>query len=648
MPIQIIDVQNVPVDKLREIGSFLVRTFRETVTSRSNQIEGKRQRWLDNYNAIPAQKVRTTPFPGASNFMPQLIRMHTDILTARLIGILYGTRPFWRPTSFMEDLPQDSMNSLAAWMQYTTFNRMNMYPSVDAIIHNALKEGTVVAKNWWNESTRYSMKGDDGNGKAVEYSVSEKDCKIDLVAFEDFFPYPITAKRLEFVKARFQRLRFTKEDIVYRKNIKLWNPTNVDILLANPDGMGASNSQQKELVNSGIALTKDIGQPYSVVEAHFEYELMPGKLFPLVAVFNPFIEGAASILRMYYKPQKDLFLDAFTDFRILPKNDSFYGDSVPQILEMSQEEQAQIHNARRDGNLIANVPGWKKKRYADVASPSQEWYPGKVFEVDNMDDLVPLTMGVNYNSMVDEEQFLLSLAERYTGVSPAMQGAGAGVNGKRGSYASQGTMALISEGNRRIDVYLRRMRHPFNNLGKNIYTNYRDFGDLREWKDWGQHATNLTNLFEADSKLVGGKTFFELSASDAGANRETDRSAMLLMGNTMSAYYHELASTAQIVAQTPANSPFHELMLQILDGARDMANRLLFMFDIGGRDKMLPDMRKLFGGDQQPGAGPQPGPGSSLEPNLPQPQEAVSGADVQGLSERLTALTGSLNQGPPQ
>jgi hypothetical protein len=537
------------------------------------------------------------------------------------------------------------MNSLAAWMQYITFNRIQMFPTVDTIIKDGFKVGTVVCKQWWEETSLNTVSGRDVSGVLQETAITDANQKIDVVAFEDFYPFPVTAKRLEFCEIMFQRLRLTKQQVINNRDSGKWAKEACETLLKGPNSTGGSQATAQQATQQGISLTPDVGRPYDAIEAHFTYSLSPGKKYSLIAVFNPQVNSELSLLRFYHKPGSNPFDCAFTDFRPMPRDDSFYGDCVPQILEDSQEEQAQIHNSRRDNSTIANIPGWKKKRYADVANPSTEWYPGKVFEVDNMDDLVPLEYGRDYNSMVEEEQFLLTLAERYTGVSPAMQGMGAGVNGKKGSYASQGTLAMIAEGNRRIDIYLKRMRMPFNKIGRNTYTSYRDFGDPNDWKQWGQHASNLVELFQRDSTLQGGNTFFELSASDAGANRETDRSGLLLMANTMSAYYHELVQAAQAIVSAPPNSPFSQLMLQVLDGARDLANRLLFVFDIGDRDILLPDLRKLLGqpgGDGQP---PQPGPGSVAQQGLPSPQGDVSVGGVQDLSQQLTQLTSGLRTG---
>lgn len=628
------------------IMRMLIDCFRNAVAARTTQIEDKYRKWQDNYDAVPKQAVRSQPFQGASNFMPQLIRMHTDILAARVTGIIAATRPMWQPTSFLTEVPAEAMLALGQWMQYTSMYRLSMFEKVDLLVHSCFKSGTTVMKDWWREETRFTVTGSQ-DGKVQDTEVNESDLTLAIVPFEDFYPYPLTSLTLKDCEIKFQRIRLTKSQVEQRRNSKLWIEDACDVLLKSP-GPGASNSQQQTVQNSGITLTPDTGRPYSVIEAHFTYELTAGRTYSCIAVFNPGIEGVKGLLRMYYQPGSDPFSDPFTDFRLFPSDKNFYVTCVPAVLEDSQEEQAQIHNARRDANRIANIPGWKKRRYADVGSPSTEWYPGKVFELDDMNDLVPLEFQGNYNSLVEEESFLLQLAERYTGVSPAAQGQGSGVNGKRGTYASQGTLAMLAESNRRLDTYIKRVRLPFHRLGKRIYTSYRDFGDADEFQKWGGNAQLVSQLFAADSKLVGGHTFFDLSASDSGANRETDRSGLLLMANTMSAYYHELVQMLQMAASAPQGSPVQELMLQIADGAHDLANRLLFHFDIDSRSKLLPDLRKVLAGGASGPGGPQQASQGAPAAALPESQGPVSPEQLQQLQGQLAQFAGGGPAGRPQ
>jgi hypothetical protein len=334
-------------------------------------------------------------------------------------------------------------------------------------------------------------------------------------------------------------------------------------------------------------------------------------------------------------------MGVFNDFRFMPRENLFYGYSVPEILEQSQEEKAQIHNARRDGNTIANVPSWKKKRLADVGNPSAEWYPGKVFEVDDMGDMDTLQFGRDYNSMIEEESFLDGEAERMTGISPPMQGFGSGTVGKKGIYSSQGTMALLSEGNKRLDIYLKRLRRPFHRTGAQIFTSYRDYKtNAPEWKMYGKNGDLLKQAFTFQEPDGFQGVFFDLGCSDASANKEVDRQNLLLMANTMAAYYKEIMSLIPPVVQSPEGSPFRELGLQILDGARDLANRILFAFDTYDRSKLLPDVRALLGGKEPP-----PRPPGADEAGMPQAEEPLSVGGLQDLSGTISKIAGGA--GPP-
>src|SRR6516164_3762125 len=79
----------------------LTRDWTAAVTARTTQLDSKYTRWMDNYSGKPLEAIRTTPFYRASNFIPQLIRMHTDILSARIYGLIIATHPMWQIVSLL-------------------------------------------------------------------------------------------------------------------------------------------------------------------------------------------------------------------------------------------------------------------------------------------------------------------------------------------------------------------------------------------------------------------------------------------------------------------------------------------------------------------------------------------------------------------
>jgi len=609
---------NLPDEAMNDLAGYLQEKFRMVLAARSNQIDEKATRWQKNYDGIPAQLTRTTPFLRASNFMPHLIRMHSDILAARLLGFIFSTKPFWIVRSLLRDSVQhEVLESLSEGLNYLWDVELYGFEMVDEVVNHSLQTGTLILKGLWTDESRSYHK----DGKFEEVETNE--LHYDPVPFENFWPYPITAASTRRTEVLFERIRHTERAV--RERVKSGRWYEQAGLLVNPDGR-ITPSEDARARSTGINLTKDVDYPYSSIECWLDYELA-GKKRPIVVAMNPLVQGKDSILRCYHNfmPYGET---PFVDFKPMPRRGSFFGYSVPEILEQSQEEQAQIHNFRRDANVIANTPTWKKKRYADVPNPATDWYPGAIIELDEMDDLEMLNAQTNYNSLIDEEQFLMSLAERDVGISPSMQGFGAGqAAGKRGVYSTGATLALLSEGNRRLDIYMRRLRYPFHRVGRLTVQSYNQFAP-NFWKKFGEKGDRIREAFGlVDTQ---GKLLFDPAASEASANREIDRQNLLQMANVMGTYYERIIQAATMVGQIPADNPLREVILLVLDGAKDLAARLLFAFDQGDRARILPDVRRTL--QQGPAGGPAAQPGA-----MPNPQGNVSPAQLEALYQSVAA-----------
>lgn len=627
MGLTLIDVK-ISDDMEKDLFQYLTSNFESAVVSRREGIEGKYQRWLDNYNAKPKEAVRTSPFYGASNFVPQLIRMHSDILSARILGLLVAPKPFWQPKSLRDGLiPRQTLEAIQTEMEFISNMKLHMFETLDTVTHRTVKTGTCVLKAPWVDNSFYVMSPGSVGMAGQERRVDSSGLDLTPVPFDDFFVYPFTAKNVRVAEVNFTRIRLTKMQVEYRRDNKLWNEDAVKYMIDNPGGSDSKEQSVTDKTNAqdvGVTLTADTTRPFTAVEAHLRYPLKPGQLFPIIVVFNPKCsDPSKGILRMYYNPDA-MGNTGLVDTRIMPRDDCFYGYSIPEILEQAQEEQAQLHNARIDSNRIANVPTFKKRRYADVGDPASEWYPGKVFEVDDMADLDLFGAQRTYNSMLEEESHIMNLAERYTGINQAQQGVGAGsLDGKRGIYNSGGTFAMLAEGNRRLDVYIKRLRLPMNHLGQLIFHSYR------QWSDDAQ----VRQAFNQVQTPNNSNLFFEIGASDASANKEIDRNNLLLMANTMSGYYRQIVEAAATVRVLPPGDPLREIMLVVLDGARDLSERLLYQFDIQDRKGLVPDVRAVLGGGIDPAS-----PEGTEQGGMPGAPGPVSDPRMAGLASMLSQL----------
>ncbi len=623
-------------ERKAELVGFLTRDgFGPVAKARTTQIESKYTRWMDNYSGKPLEAIRTTPFYRASNFVPQLIRMHTDILSARIFGLILATKPMWRPKALVEGMTHEDSESLSEGMEFWSKFQLRLPEIFDSGIYRAFKTGQCMVKGPWIEDRRWKVSGLSDDGKSVKQKeVTQSYLDLRPIAFDDVWVNPITVQWLRDARQIYHRLRLTKEEVLWRSANSIWDPTAADKLLTTPES-SSGTARESQATEAGIDLTKDVVRPYTAIEATFDYELERGKTYELVVTFNPKVSGKDGYLRGYYNPYEKL-KHCWGELKFMPREDFIYGYSIPEIIEQSQEEQAQIHNARRDSNTIGNIPTFKKKRYADSPNPSSEWYPGKVFELEAMDDMDVLNLQVNYNSMIDEEKHIMFLAEQYTGVSAPMQGYGAGVlQGKRGIYNAGGTLALLAEGNRRLDIYLHRARYPFHDIGNLIFQSYKQFRpDGPEYIAWGEKGNAIKKAFKLSnepSEYPG--FFFNISASDASANKEVDRTGLLLMANTMAGYYRQIVEASATVSQLPKGHPLMEVLLTVLDGAKDLASRLLFAFDIGDRKRLLPDVREILGGS------PRAGAEQANRVGVPGSDEPVSIERLQQLSQNISSIS---------
>lgn len=623
--------------KLNELIAYLSDTFTYAVQTRQQQMDGKYTRWMNNYSGKPQEAVRSTPFPNASNFMPQLIRMHTDILAARVIGIVFGTKPFWRPTTFIE-APHEWTQQLGAWLEYESFYNIGLYEPVDSGIFRAFKTGTSVLKAPWIENEVW-LGGMASDGTGFEGKpLRTEGIELRPLAFDDFYPYPVTANNLKEVKIKFHKLRFSKDEVEMRVARGWWDRKAGEALMTSGDENETGQARLVQAQEAGIDLQPQVTRPFKAIEAWLDYTIAnDGRQYRIVVVFDPRRRTSDGYLKGYFNPSSR-GLDPFVDLRPMPREELFFGYCVPEILEQSQEEQAQIHNWRRDANVIANTPGWKKKKYADVPNPASNWYPGKVWELEAMDDLEIVQFAGNYNSLIEEEMFLMNWVERLTGSGPPQQGFGQGtMDGKRGVYTSQGTMALLSEGNKRLDIYIKRLRYSFHRLGDIIYSSNRDWRpDGAEFTVWGQNGQAVRETFKFKEPEGYRGLFFEIGASEASANKEVDRSNYLLMANVMAGYYRQVTETAGIATQLPPDHPMRESMLMVLDGAKDLADRILFLFDIGDRSRLLPDIRTVLGGS------PQQADDAAIAAGLPPTEGSVGRSELEALSGYIGSIQASM------
>jgi hypothetical protein len=594
-------------DIFEQLQSYLADHWTRAEQARFQQVDEKYDKWRTQYEAIPAQKMRSLPWPGASNFVVPISRMFIDTFVARTLNIVFATRPLYT----LDFLPTEVKDHTEKYLNRKALYDWKHYELCRKLLYRGAKNGTVVVKTPYvveeeiDITPGASESGEDYTESTV---VTFEGPQSTPIPFEDFFLYPITCNELEDAEIKFHRIRFVEEEA--KRRLYKWRETNsridVDELLKQCK-MPTDIKRSQEQADAGV--TDNLLRELQLVEAHLRYPLTndPTKYFQVICMLEP---TTRKLVDVYYNPYVRN-LRIFQDYRPAPKEDFFFGESWCQILEQAQEEASVIHNDRRNNSYIANSPVFKRRKGSLLPNPSTNWYPGKVWDLEDMADFEVVQIGRNYNDMLAEENHILMLAERLVGIGAVQQGNASGMMGKRGIYNAAGTLAVLSESNQRQDTNIRDIRQVLGAIGKLSFLLQREYGSNDPIIDMfpPSVASKIREGIGLATPTVLAHNYFKIEASNAGANAEAEKASLMQMAQVVGQYGQSVPQMAQML-MTMENPIMRGLLLQTARMHKWMAAKLIRSMGEMDSDGLLPDIVGAFsqGAQGQPIEGGPAGP----------------------------------------
>lgn len=595
------------------IEHYLLYQFDRAKRARETQVDSKYVDWSKNYYGVPAETTRTVPWYKSSNFVVKVVRLFVETFTARTLNIVFATNPLIT----VKNYPREISEGVQYYLHHKALNDWQYYQLFQRMLMRGAKNGTVVTKTTYEQDLSIDV-FDGKESNLINYDGP----RTRVIPFDDIFFHPITACDMSEVEIKFHQIRRTRETAERMIANGKWNITSEDLNKACLTPRDAKREDERE--QAGI-YDREL-QEIQTVECHLDYPIAnTGKYYSIVAEICPAIR---KMIDLYHNPYPGNY-ETFHLYTPSPREDCIYGESWSEILGQSQEETSQIHNDRRNSSFLASAPIFKRKAGASVPNPSTNWYPGKVFDLDDLDDFDVVSLGRDTGDMINEELHVLSLAERLMGIGPIAQGAAQGGPGKGGIYNTGGVMAVMSEGNQRQDTNIRDAREVLSDIARcsfflqaHLAPNDPVLGFMPP-----KYADAVRQAFQKVSRDRIRSTKFEIKASSAGANKEIEKASLLQMGNFLAQHSQTLLQLGPQLIGT--QNPQMQMMLrEIMQMSSWMAKRLISAYDEAEAEGELPDVEQIFGPGQPaggapggPGALPPTGPG-----NLGPPGAGGSGA----------------------
>ncbi len=631
-------------DKETELGRYLLDHFDRAQSARKEQVDNHYLDWTENYYGVPAETIRSVPWYKSSNFVVKLTRIFLDTFLARTLNMIFATRPLYR----IEGFPRDLREGLEYYINQKALRDWDHYALAKDFIHRGNKNGTVFIKTPWVEIDAYNVRMDETGRQTEEKIITFSGPQSRCIPYEDFCCYPSTATRMEDLIIKFHTVRYV-EEVAKRKRSGI-NPT----WMMTEEELNTALMHPKDIKRDEMAEEAGVVDPYlrelQVVECYLQWPITndPDKYYDIVAVICPAIH---KLIDCYFNPYPGN-MEIFQRYAPFPKEDLIYGESLCEILEQAQEEVSCIHNERRNNSTLANTVMFKRKSGSNTPNPSTNWYPGKVWDVESMDDLDVMTVGRSLtDNMMAEENFGFQLSQQLTGTTAEMQGMGSGSMGKKGMYNTGGTLAVLSEGTQRQDTNIRDVRGVLSAVAKCCYIQQRAFGS-----DDPLIGTLPDKLKEQVQAALAAATpdrmrlaFFDAKVSDAGANKEVKKANLMNIAQVLGQYGQSVTQMSMQLANPGLNPIIRSVMMQTIEMQRAMAVTLLRAFDEMEMEDVLPDVENAItaaqsgGGQAAPGGGPGGNQGGPQQGGSPSPGPG----GVQSLLSNIASLPPT-NGGPPQ
>jgi hypothetical protein len=617
---------------LEEVKGYLHERI-QALTDGSRQLfQTKLPEWRRLYESRPLERNRQFPFENASNLVVPIIGIHCDTLHARIMASLWKTKPlFYTKLYGMYDKDMDPVRQ--AWEDYLVYEatepeELNLYETESEWVSEIVRYGTSTLKvvNSQRYEDYFQPAGDSNGGNFFRRTIYDGPCPQKL-AYQDFL-IPENIPHWQQADIKIHIARLTYYDLMQRKQYGVYDEAAFNAIVSQPDRTSPDYVVKQRQEDADARTSSQGYREWDIHECWFSWKSANGDFTPKVIVWYHFKSN--TLMRAVY----DFYPDQpFVMGRLLYRDDSIRGYGLCETLGQFQEELSVIHNQRRDNQTVANTKVWR----VDPNSKLHEGYkvyPGAMLPADQ-GEIEPLTQGEVSQLSIEEERLSIDLAERRSGVSPPMQGMGAGsAQGKRGVYSAAGTLSLLQEGNRRTDSTIADIRYAHARLGQILSRQYAFLGlDSKKLAFFGTQAELIR---EAAGYVKSGKLGLTVNASSASVNKEIEKQNDLMLTQIINKHYQSIGQLIQSIQSVQSSPAIKDYFQHVIDASNKLMRGILRNFDRDDSDILIPEVNLDAGRT----GGPENGNRPALVPPIQNSALAGigGGASATGMAQGLAGF----------
>lgn len=571
-------------DTQARLKSYLNTEIQNHRAERSNWVEDLKN-WQIDYWAKSAEETKTFPFRNACNLVVPLTAIAVEAVHAREMTTLFALNQFvtLKLPPNMEELTADTEKVIDDIL----LKQVDFYKFADTSLLENKKLGSAIGKTGYEKIIKRAVKYEANNEVPFDVIV-KKGATADVVPLPNFLmPFvcndPQTAPWCgeEHTKSPYEVKVLSESGFFYTDVMK-----NLQAYISGNMGTNISSNSYLQEVRE-LQNQQPIQWPRQVSwhEIWLSFDVnRDGKDEEIVVHYHWESQSFFSIRYNWYA-------DLHRPYRIcnyFPMEHRWSGIGIGKQNESFQKEVTTQHRQRIDNATLANLRMFKVKQGLGYG-PNEPVFPGKIWEVENKDDVDSVQMAEVYPSSYNNEQQAVVYSNQRTGVNELTLGMPQ--VGTPGTATSD--LSRVQEASRKFDYTYKNSKRFCLEVIKDILCNVSQFGvpDNRVFSTVSRGA-EVQQLLSMPADDLKGIVLNDLGLAGQNANRLIDRNTWIQLAQPIQQYIEGSLQLAQLLG----NQQLMQLIaLRGLTAASEVMRQLLEAFDVRSIDKILIPMGQIYG-----------------------------------------------------
>lgn len=587
---------NLTKEQKTELSQYLKEELTTTISDRL-ALESRWASWERQYEGKPEEKEKTFPWKGCSNVVVPVTGSIIDALLAR-VADMWKVEPFFSVRSLNSQIDQFT-KPIAQLLEWANKHELKLFQTMIPTILSTLKFGNGFGKLTWTLANEFT---------------ASPGARYQHVPINDLI-FPTSCLSIHTAPWVAHRIKYTFSDLKSLERQGLFENIN---RLKDTDPELEPDDQLTEAQHNLALTSSDLGEVWTIYDTWMGWDINGDGINEEVhvAVAYPDFKIVGAWMNEYgHRP--------FRHFKMFPRENNIYAMGLCEYLSDLQEELTTLHRQRTDNATIANTRFFKAKAGANGVKPGMKIWPGRVLVMDDPADLVAEQLGDVYQSSVQSEMLLMSLIEKRAGLSDVALG-----KAPRRETATT-TLALISEGNKRLEFLISYMKAELAEFGMDYLELHRIFGEpdkaVRVLGPEGQAVDMILNL---PSETLRGRILLSVTAGSEPTSKEVERQQLIQLFGLFKEFYMSMIELAIMISNPQIPPMAQAFALKVSVASSKFMEQIGDNFNVRDIKELVPTLIDLFG-QQGGGNGNQGNGGGMVGPDeqsgMATPEGAMAG-----------------------